>query len=166
MDYIVLFDVATKPRAWLDFPWPFFVVMLTVFFIVGEFERDPSEDGFIKRNGSRIIVAIVLIMLAVGVYSYETDREKMIWDLANDNFSVVTGEVSNVTYSGRRNRRTCFTVASKSFCYDSAGTTPALNGCSIPISPDLSVRVSYKGKHILRLEATQDSLDLVNAPIE
>jgi hypothetical protein len=170
MDYIVLFDVATKPSPWLDFPWPFSLVMLTVFFILGELQRDP-DDGFFKRNAMRIVVPIVLIGLALGMQSYETDRARYIGMLARGHVNTVEGEVSNVTIrrtSSKSNSvRLCFTVQSEKFCYNSGETTPALTDCST-ISPGLWVRVSYHyyGNPILRLEATRDSLDRVNAAFE
>jgi hypothetical protein len=166
MDYVVLFDVATKPRGWLDFPWPFFVAMLAVFFIVGELERDADEESFLKRNGSRLTIAIVLIVLALGVYSYETDRTRWIAQLARGHVNTVEGEVSNVTVkrAGKSSSRVCFTVQSETFCYNTGETTPAMNYCAAPISPGLWVRVSYHyyGNPILRLEAREEAVDPAN----
>jgi hypothetical protein len=169
MDYVVLFDVATKPRAWLEFPWPLVLVMLTGFLILGELERD-TDDGFLKRNRSRIIVAIVLIGLAWVVWSYETDRTRMIARLADGRVSVAEGEISNVTSRGgsKSGLAICFNVRTTKFCYHSSETTPVMNSCAMPIRPNLQVRVTYHdyNNRILRLEATKDSLDGVNAFLE
>jgi hypothetical protein len=173
MDYVVLFDVATKPRAWTDPMWVMLAIMLAVVLIVAHFERsEQDEDPWImtRLGWIRTGVAIGVMWLASGVWSYESDRTRWIALLARGQVSTVEGKVSNFTAarSSKGSHTICFTVEPERFCYNLGATSPEMTSCST-IRKDLWVRVSYHDYHhqdrnpILRLEARQDSLDLVNA---
>ena len=170
MDYVVLFDVSTKPRSWVGWPSLIILVVFTLFLIWRERERDPYDD-FLKRNVARIIVAVVLISMASTIGLYETRRWRWIAQLASGHGSVVEGKISDVTVRGVSGKtpsvETCFTVESERFCFNSRQSTPATTSRA-PVRPDLWVRVSYlpDGKPILRLEARRDSLDRLNDPVE
>jgi hypothetical protein len=171
MDYIVLFDVASKPHLYFNVPWLLVLVILMAFLIASEFKRDADAENFLTRNWTRIMVALVLIPMAWHVWQYESDRRRWTRQLARGHVSVVEGAISNVTkkHIGSKSPGTevCFTVEDERFCYRTNESTPAMTSCP-RIVPDLRVRMSYNSdkKPILRLEARRDSLEGINSCFE
>jgi hypothetical protein len=158
MDYIVLFDVATRRRPW-------FMIAMVLLFVVACFLssrralHDISERGqWANKVLSWMGMAIAAFGLIAGCYTYERNRQGMIASLARGDVSVIEGVISSADKPKMKGPE-CFTVQSRTFCYYRGVVGPAFNGGGGAIRQGRWIRVTYQRGSILRLETTNSAVD-------
>ena len=152
MDYIVVFDVATKSRPWIMFA-PFFLIFLTSLHALWR-KRKGERAWMFNRHQPRHVALIAVfsaVLLSIQFYSYESQRRDMIDALAQGRVATVEGVAS-----GNPDSRT-FYVGDTQFC-PSGGPrqlSPAYQGPPLRLPPNSWVRVSHMQGHVLRVEVAR-----------
>lgn len=152
MDYVVIFDVATKSRPWL---WCAILAIMLVICAVNVTRgwKDWSAPSPLFTRGSlwqdALGVLLFTVFLVGASVSYERERRAMIADLGQGRVSILEG-VASVDFE-----KQCLTVRDARFCPRTRNVTPAFDADFVrsgPVQTGSWLRVSYQGNKILRLE--------------
>ncbi|MGJ5815286.1 hypothetical protein [Paludibaculum fermentans] len=107
------------------------------------------------------LCAFGLIWIYLGIWFHNEGLAAMT-ALQSGRYSIVEGMVTDfhpMPYNGHDAE--CFSVRSKRFCYSDYDVSPGFRNAAShggPIRPGLSVRVTYFGPTILRLEVAKDQM--------
>jgi hypothetical protein len=156
VDYVVLFDVASKTRPWLLYVTPSIVLVIIVVLFVRLWNgKEPPEfirgaDSLFNLGASALVLAVWMTLF---VSSYESDRHTMVDALWDGRVARVEGVASVEVEKG------CFSVREQRFCSSQRRTTPAFNKPVMfsGIQSGSLLRVSYVANDayrydVLRLE--------------
>jgi hypothetical protein len=149
MEYIVIFDVATKSHPWYVHVPCSFVFLSAIYTLLRA--RQGKPGGLFKRRQPRHVALIAVLsagIMAFWAYSYEAHRRTLMDALEQGRVSTVEG-VATVNPDS-----TTFFVGDHQFCAsgDSRHLSPAYSGPPLRLPPNSWVRVSHLNGHVLRVE--------------
>lgn len=167
MEYQVAFEIASGGLGSLSFALPGLLFAGVGFFLIKNRERlSKNRPKWFVNVFSWFFFSFAILWTLIAGLGIGFQQYQLRSDYARGDFDVVEGIVENfdpMPYEGHKSET--FTVNGVKFSYSDYRVTPGFNNTAShggPIREGLSVRISYIGNTILKLEVAQSANKRVN----